>query len=298
MKKNEKNIILAQAWLDYDDSIVKINETNLLNLEFKKEQKKIFCENETEALKHKDLKESVRFLIGLNSINYQFWDLVNNKMVRYSNKGQIGALGSFEGFVEMFDILSKNQFNTSLINENLLMQCFENIPDKEKRIVILKESMDVDNFEKVFELINLHIENQSINITLAQKIVEILPVSYKDPYLKKVQLALYEISDVFKNHGINKECDITVAADYQLPKVLEGLGILEYNKDLMKKIDNFELIEEGSREEKSLRAATIIACENISYTHKISIPALDRVLWLARNNFKNKNFHLTKTSNY
>lgn len=76
------------------------------------------------------------------------------------------------------------------------------------------------------------------------------------------------------------------------------MGVLTYSPELSKKIDNFELIEENSKEEKALRAATILACENIAEKHNISIPALDRLLWLARNYFKDKKFHLTKTSNY
>lgn len=116
--------------------------------------------------------------------------------------------------------------------------------------------------------------------------------------LKKIQLALYEIAQIYVDKGTDVSCDITVAADYQIPKVLEGMSVLKYSEELSKKIDNFELIEENSREEKALRAATIISCEAISEKHHISIPALDRLLWLARNDFKNKNFHLTRTSNY
>lgn len=292
------NKVLVQSWKDYNPEIVKINETKLMNLHFSSEEKAVLAENEIDALKNKDLKNSVRFLIGLNSINYQFWDLVNGEFVRYQNKGQIGALGSFAGFVELFEILEKENFNKDKIDNELIAKCFGNISDKERRIEILKEALDVKNFEKVYTLINEHITNQGFNVELAEKIANILPKSYNDPYLKKIQLALYEISHVYESKGKNINCEITVAADYQLPKVLEGMGILEYSQDLMKKIDAFELINPDSEEERAIRAATIIACEKISYEHNISIPALDRILWLARNNFKDKKFHLTKTTNY
>lgn len=297
MDKNEMNKVLIQSWLDYDPFIVRINEKKLLSLNFTEQEKASLAQNEIEALEGKSLKDSVRFLIGLNSINYQFWDLQDSKFIRYTNKGQTGALGSFAGFVELFDILEKNNFNVEKINKELMNQCFGNISDIERRINILKEALNTKNLDKVFEEIESHIKKYPINVDLAEKISLILPQSYADPYLKKIQLALYEISHVYNAHGIINESNITVAADYQLPKVLEGMGILEYSEELSRKIDNFDLIEEGSKEEKALRAATILSCNEISKQHNISIPALDRVLWLARNNFK-KNFHLTRTSNY
>lgn len=297
MNKKDKNKVLAQAWLDYDPSIVKINESKLNALQFTNEEKASLADNEIEALKGKSLKESIRFLIGLNSINYQFWDLKDNQFIRYNNKGQVGALGSFAGFVEFFNELEKNDFNNNLVNKQLIQQCFGDISDQDKRILILKEAMNKEKFEQVFQLIEKDVQNKMINVDLAENIAQIMPLSYEDPYLKKIQLALYEISHVYHEHGYNTDCEITVAADYQLPKVLEGMGVLQYNEELSKKIDNFELIEEGSKEEKALRAATILSCDEISHKHDISIPALDRILWLARNNYKTK-FHLTKTSNY
>lgn len=296
--KKDMNKVLAQAWIDYDKNIVSIDEQALLNLQITDEHKQILAHNEIEALKGKDTKESVRFLISLNSINYQFWDIEDGQFIRYQNKGKVGALGSFEGFLSLYEFLEKNSFNTNLINQEIISEHFGNIPDKNRRITILKEAFDTKKFEEVFSTIEQHIKKENINVSLAEKIAKILPTSYEDPYLKKIQLALYEIAQVYMDKGIETQCDITVAADYQIPKVLEGMGILKYSQELSKKIDSFELIEKNSKEEKALRAATIIACENISEAHNISIPALDRLLWLARNNFKDKNFHLTKTSNY
>ena len=294
----ENNKVLVQAWSDYNPGIVSINEEVLVRLNISDEQKNILAHNEIDALKDKNIKESTRFLIALNSINYQFWDIENDQFVRYQNKGKVGALGSFEGFVSLYTYLEENNFDTRLINTQSIEEHFGNIPDKSRRILILQEAFDSNKFEQVFNTIESHIKTDKVDVNLAEKIAQILPVSYEDPYLKKIQLALYEIAQIYVDKGTHLECDITVAADYQIPKVLEGMGVLQYSAELSQKIDNLELIEENSKEEKALRAATIIACENISQTHNISIPALDRLLWLARNEFKNKNFHLTRTSNY
>lgn len=296
--KKETNKVLIQAWKDYNKNIVAINEDILPHLTISQEQKNILAHNEIDALKDKNVKESTRFLIALNSINYQFWDIENGNFIRYQNKGKVGALGSFEGFVSLYQYLDKHDFDINLINKESIEEHFGNIPDKDRRIIILREAFDNIKFEQVFNVIEHHIQTEKIDVNLAEKIAHIMPISYEDPYLKKIQLALYEVAQIYVDKGTQVECDITVAADYQIPKVLEGMGVLKYSPELSKKIDSFELIEENSKEEKALRAATIIACENISEVHNISIPALDRLLWLARNDFKNKNFHLTRTSNY
>lgn len=294
MKKNEKNKVLIQAWKDYNHEFVKINEEKISTL--KLENFNLIDEGFS-FLKDKNFKDSVRYIIGLNSINYQFWDVVDNQFVRYENKGKTGALGMEEGFNQFFAYLEKHNFDTNLIDQKLITECFGNISNKEQRIEILKESMEDKKFEKVFNSIINHINISDINVDLADNIAHIMHLSYDDPYLKKIQLALYQISHKCKEHGMDVDCEITVAADYQLPKVLEGMEVLSYSRELSEKIDNWEIIEENSPMEKALRAATILACDEISEKHKIDIPTLDKWLWLERNNYKKK-FHLTKTTNY
>lgn len=292
------NSVIEQANKDYNPSLVSINEEKIYSLSFNEEEKNILLSSEFDGLEDKNIQDCVRFLIALNSINYQFWSLQENQFIRYHNRGQIGALGYFAGFVEFYQYLELYEFNINLIDESSLSFYFGDIPDKENRILILKEAFNSSNFEKVFSTVSEHIKNESINVSLAEKIAAIMPLSYQDPYLKKIQLALYEISQSYYLRGKNISCDITVAADYQIPKVLEGMGILTYHSSLIEKIELFKSIEKDSKEENAIRAATILACEKISTYHNISIAALDRVLWLARNNFKGKNFHLTHTTYY
>lgn len=294
MEKNEKNKVLIQAWQDYNPEIVKINEEKISKL--KLENFNLIDEG-FNFLKDRNIKDSIRYIIGLNSINYQFWDIVDNQFVRYENKGKTGALGMEEGFNQFFSYLEKHNFDINYIDKNLINQCFGNISNKEERIEILRESMENNNFEKVFSSIINHINIENINVDLADNIAHIMHLSYDDPYLKKIQLALYQISHKCKEHEIDVSCEITVAADYQLPKVLEGMEVLSYSQELSEKIDNWEIIEENSSMEKALRAATILACDEISEQHNIDIPTLDKWLWLERNNHKKK-FHLTRTTNY
>lgn len=200
-KEYEKNKVLIQAWKDYNPEIVKINEEKINKLYFGEENKAVLAENEIDALKDKSLEKSIRFLIGLNSINYQFWNLVNGEFVRYQNRGEIGALVLFFGFTNLFQEIQENNFDMNKIDEEMMTKHFGDIPDKNNRIILLKESLNSINFEMVYKTIELHIQNEKMNVDLAEKIATILPKSYNEPYFKKIQLDLYEISNVYQGRG-------------------------------------------------------------------------------------------------
>jgi hypothetical protein len=55
----------------------------------------------------------------------------------------------------------------------------------------------------------------------------------------------------------------TVFADYNLPNVLRGLGVLEYDSELAEQVDSRTLVEAGSRAEVEIRAATIEASDRL-----------------------------------
>ena len=296
---NAKQIVLLEANKDYNKNIVKINYDIINKLDFTGFGNIELSENEKSALASKDFKNSVAFLLGLNSINYQYWDLIDNQFYRYSNNGKVGALAAFEGFENLFnDLDNKNILNRLHSHEasSIMNEYFGNIPSVLSRIKILKESLSSDNIEKCFKIIMADI-NQ-IDSNTAYKVAQIMPLSFNEPYLKKIQLALYEVVLHTQSLDYNTKQELTVAADYQLPKVMEAIGILTYNQSLIDAIDSYTLIKENSIEEKAIRAATILACEDISKVHGINIPTIDRWLWLARNDYKDKKFHLTKTTAY
>lgn len=292
--------VIARSQEDYRSEIVAIDEDKIKNLVFSDNDKNILASNEIEALQNKSLQESIAFLLGLNSINYQFWSVEPEVgFVRYQNNGKVGAIAMFEGFEKFYSALQNGEVSLDKLSLNDIDTYWGAIPEPEQRVQILKESCSLVGITPAVDLIINHIENRKmLDIETAAQLVNILPQSYEDPYFKKIQLALYEIAHCAQLKGYPEtECDITVAADYQIPKVLEGMGVLKYSPDLIKKIEAGILIKSDSVEEKAIRAATILACEKISKQHSISIPALDRQLWLSRNKFSTK-FHLTKTPKY
>lgn len=261
------NSVLDTALNDYDESIVGIIGVEHLRVP---------------KVQLPKTSGDLRSILVFNSINYRFWDLKDGSLVRYQNMGAVGALGARAGF-EAY--MSGCDFSM-----DAMRVCFGDITDIEGRFLRLEESMG----SNAVEVIEQYIKRVGVvDVELAGLLADLMPLSYKEPYLKKIQLALYEVALHY-----NVECRLTIAADYQLPKVLEGLGVLRYSEELSYKIANSALIEEGSAEERAIRAATVLACERISRVHSVSTAELDRELWLSRNNFPGKNFHLTITSNY
>lgn len=296
LSNKEKNQVLAQAWIDYNPEIVKVNDDAIARLQFYGD-KNVLSNGENEVFSGKEPKDIVHYLIGLNSINYQFWDVQDGVFTRYQNNGKVGALAMTAGFSKFFEFMEEVKFNTGYINSEKMKEFFGDIPEVDERINILRESLNDYTFDVVWEIINRDINKGVLDVETAHQIAEVMPVSFQDPYLKKIQLALFEVADALNKRGFSIVTDLTVAADYQIPRILEHRGVLVYNKELSKKIDNQEVIDAESKEEKALRAATIIACNEISEYHRVAVPALDKMLWLARNESK-KPFHLTKTPRY
>ena len=94
---------------------------------------------------------------------------------------------------------------------------------------------------------------------------------------------------------------LTAFADYRLPQILRGVGILQLHPDLAARIDAQELIEAGSEEEIALRAGIVHGAELV----RQAIPGatalvVDHLLWrsaVARQSSLPP-FHRTRTTDY
>ena len=91
---------------------------------------------------------------------------------------------------------------------------------------------------------------------------------------------------------------LTAMADYQVPRVLRALGVLEYCPSLADRINRHDLLEEGGPEELAIRAATIIACEAIAAHTGGTSADIDNLLWLSQDIAGDAPFHLTETPLY
>ena len=124
---------------------------------------------------------------------------------------------------------------------------------------------------------------------------------------KRAQLVAGMIYGRLNKRGINAFEDVdelTVFADYGLPKSLRDLEILSYESSLADRVDQHVIIPANSQEELEIRASTIHASKML--TNKINevlcgkeINALhiDYKLWSESRN-KKGNHHLTITTAY
>lgn len=98
---------------------------------------------------------------------------------------------------------------------------------------------------------------------------------------------------------------LTAFADYKVPQMLRKFGILKYTPELATKIDSYEEIEAGSREEIEIRATTIWAVEEMKEVLRPRFPQitarqLDDHLWSLGQTKSpdDKPYHRTKTIYY
>lgn len=90
---------------------------------------------------------------------------------------------------------------------------------------------------------------------------------------------------------------LPIPADYQVPKMLEWLGVLEYSDGLRFLIESHAPIPAGSLMECEIRAASILACEMLAGLSGETMCDVDDYLWSRRKSC-DRPFHLTVTTDY
>jgi hypothetical protein len=107
------------------------------------------------------------------------------------------------------------------------------------------------------------------------------------PFYKRAQILTGDLNAAFSSRGVTLFDDLTFLtafADYKVPHVLHQLGALQYSPELEQKLLNLETIPEGDPLEVEIRAATIVAVDNIMLStidRGVPVPAaeIDWYLW-------------------
>lgn len=95
----------------------------------------------------------------------------------------------------------------------------------------------------------------------------------------------------------------TVFADYNLPNVLRYQGVISYEERLSDRIARRDLIEQGSREEVEIRAATVYAAEELRdavnryRADSVYGPEMDTKLFMQKEDPETR-VHMTETTAY
>jgi hypothetical protein len=293
-----KNQIIDQANKDFNPNVVSIDDDAINKTDLDK-SKIYFYFAKQDFIDIRNTQENINFILGYHSINYQHWSInKNNRLERYEYSDKIGVDAILFGFQNLFIKNSQQAISSDFLKESDITNFFGDVPDKKGRLEILKESLNKHKLIKVNKIIDEAVDNNLIDVSTAYKIANIMPKSFGDPYLKKIQLALYEISELLQITNPRLQTDLTVSVEYQIPKVLSALGIIKYDNNLLDTISSANLIEVDSIQEKAIRGASLLACEKICQIHQIDGPYLHNLLWEQRKDFGNLKFHLTKTKRY
>jgi len=267
--------------------------------------------------------QTCEYLFILDCLNFCFWskELANKWRVKYKNSylsGYFALSYSLKKAVEQGLIKFEPDFIAKMSYENF-RKIFAGrgaLPFLKERFRILKNSYKILDRKYAGKFINLIDKCKGDAIELVLEVVRNF-LSFRDEAMfgsKKIRFykrAQILVSDLYASFGgrkwgkfknLNK---LTIFADYKIPQILRGYEILEYSRDLAKKIDNKKIISPGSREEIEIRANAVWAVEFLKRELKkletnLKSVEIDWILWnkAQKDDIKLKPHHLTKTIYY
>jgi len=262
-----------------------------------------------------DTKDIVNFLLIYDSIDFSFWGEPKWTIDNNGKKldGGIALLDC------MFNLFNKND-SVEIYKkiEKLTLEQFKQILKGNIEIPLLKERYEI--ITNIAKIVNTKMEGNFYNyikdMTTDTQIFKTIIYNfysfddtrtYKGKTIYFYKLAQLLTSDIL--HVIetkeNKKVDysnLLGCSDYKIPQVLQSLGILEYDNELMNLIENKIEIKENSEYEVEIRAAMIVVINYIwEKTNKtITRNNINDFIW-SKGQDKTKTYkpyHLTRTTSY
>lgn len=247
--------------------------------------------------------DALAFLVLMTSINYQFWNVSDSgEFRRYHFHGESGARALWRAFSDAWGqgCHTRTQFTTAALTRGV-SQMFGDIPSPESRQEILSELLEnSERLDSTCQAVAQRIAGRrEVLIEDAALLADRFPLAFGDPYLKKAQLALSMFAAHLRGPAMAIcTSDLTAFADYQVPRVLRALGILDYTQSLADAVDRGVLIPILSAGERAIRAATILACEDIAKAAGATPADVDNLLWQSQSAAGQTLFHRTRTTWY
>jgi hypothetical protein len=242
------------------------------------------------------------YSIVLNSLNFMFWSLAPEGMARYhwGNEGGAHALqaaldqawGPEATPARLRALLGRGE-------EAAVVEAMGEIPLPRRRGQFLREVLGEDRLERAAAVLVAAAESGLLTSDDAEKLAIRFPIAFgQDPYMVRAQLAVMWYAGYLREQGIAVDCDITVAASYQMPRVMRSIRVLRFAPELAAKIDRHELILRESAEERAIRGATVLGAQALARHVGVSEHAMVNVLWQNRHACGAIPYHLTVTTDY
>lgn len=182
--------------------------------------------------------------------------------------------------------------------EEKMRPLLKDVPFAEARMDIFKSFADPARHDAVMQLLDDAFDGKryTFDMDFAQKLARVMPESFgNDPFFKKSILTALMASANGHHHGIQTDVsDMTVAADYILPQVLNAdhIGVLSFSPALTQKLQNRQMFKENAAEVTALRAAAVVACDRLAKISGLSAQDIDGALWLAGRKIQNARPHM------
>lgn len=119
-----------------------------------------------------------------------------------------------------------------------------------------------------------------------------------DIFLKRASLYFLQL---YRRFGWFEESlyNLHIPADYQVPRLMNYRGILEYNSELKYEIESERLIPKWSQKECEIRSATVLVAKTLVKELQWTVADVDGFFWLGSKQIQDPfPFHLTITTDY
>lgn len=302
MTDTAKQRILARANADYKPELVAIDTTAIERLPARADR----FSHMTVGLFGKPAGQSpegaAAYAIALNSLNFMFWNLTTDGISRYHWRDEGGAHGLRAALDEVWgDVPTAARLRERLGSgaEQPVLDALGEISMARRRAQFLREVLAGDKLEQAAAELVAAAAGGMLTSDDAARLAVHFPMAYgQDPYMVRAQLAVMWYAGYLREQGADIDCDITVAASYQMPRVMRSIKVLRFAPELALKIDSHSLILRESEEERAIRAATVLGTQMLARHVGVSEHAMVNVLWQNRHACGAIPYHLTVTTDY
>jgi hypothetical protein len=242
------------------------------------------------------------YSIAVNSLNFMFWTPTAQGVARY----HWGDEGGTHGLKAAFDHVWGEELSPVQLRERLgsgeeqtVVNAFGDISLPRRRAQFLREVLSEDQLEKAAADLVAASDTGRLTADDAERLAKRFPMAYgQDAYLMRAQLAVQWFAGYLLEQGIDVECDITVAASYQMPRVMRSIKVLRFAPELAATIESHAFILRESAEERAIRSATVLGAHAMAQHLGVSEHAMVNVLWQNRHACGAIPYHLTVTTDY
>ncbi|MBQ2873219.1 MAG: hypothetical protein IJE89_04410 [Bacilli bacterium] len=260
-------------------------------------------------------KNIVNFLLIYDSIDFSFWG--NPKWTINTNgKDLDGGIALLHCIFNLFQDRDSIEVYQQL--ENMTFEEFKDILKGNIDIPLLEERYSI--VTGIAEIVNKkmngsfydHIKDMNTDQEIFNTILTNFSSfddtrTYGGETIYFYKLAQLLTSDILHVIEIKEQIYVDYSnllgcADYKIPQVMQGFGILEYDKELSSLLDTKTEIEENSEYEVEIRASMIVV---INYIWEQINKSIDRIdindfIWSKGQDKtkKYKPYHLTRTTSY